>query len=53
MFIGDEPNLMASRRFGAFMYGNDVGASDAVKWYMVCQGTNDRWRNIAENQMCG
>ena len=36
MFSGDEPNVRASRRFGAFMYGNGFGASDAVKLYMAC-----------------
>jgi len=36
LFSGDEPNVRTSRRFGAFMYGNGFGASDAVKLYMAC-----------------
>ena len=50
MFSGDEPNVRASRRFGAFMYGNGVGASDAWKLYMACQGTRGRWRKIADSE---
>ena len=53
MFSGEKPNLSASRRFGAFTYGNAVSASNAVKLYMACQGTNDRWRKLAETHMYG
>jgi hypothetical protein len=53
MFSGDEPNLRASRRLVAFMYGKGVGASDTVMLFMACQGTNDRWRKMAESQMYG
>jgi len=33
--------------------GNGVSASDAVKLYLACQGTNDRCRKMAETQMYG
>ena len=48
MFSGEEPVRASS--FGAFMYGNGVGASDAWKLYMACQGTRGRWRKIADSE---
>jgi len=40
-----EPAVRVSRRAAAFLYGNRVNVSDAVKLYRAC---NNAWKAIAE-----
>lgn len=48
VMFDSEPMVRVSRRVAAFLYGNGVNVSDALKLYRSC---NNVWKTIAETQI--